>query len=185
MKYPIIDTREIDVTECEGARTGCNLLMTYGLPRSGKSTWAREQAFPIVCPDAIRFAKTGVRWWGPIEHEVWATARTMVRALFLAGHDFVILDSTCGTRKQRDMFLSSPDVVWQRYSVELATPAEECIRRAESTYPDLMPVIKWMVENWEPIVGDENIKVWQPSSGRSRWRPALQEDISRNSEKTP
>ena len=30
-----------------------NLLATVGLPRSGKSTWAKEQGFPIVSPDAI------------------------------------------------------------------------------------------------------------------------------------
>jgi hypothetical protein len=84
----------------------------------------------------------------------------MVRALFLAGHDYVILDSTCGTREQRDMFLPSPDVVWKRYIVGVVTPAEECIKRAEKTYPELIPVIKYMEENWEPLQDEENLKVW-------------------------
>jgi len=160
MKYPTIDSREIDVTDEKPIREGCKLIMTYGFPRSGKSTWARSQGYPIVCPDAIRLAKTGQRWWGPIEHEVWATARTMVRALFLAGHDIVILDSTCGTRQQRDTFLPSPDVVWERYSVDFFASSKVCCERAEKTYPELIPVIKRMKDNWEPIKIGENISMW-------------------------
>jgi len=156
MKYPPPDNREIDTTSCEPHTAADNvLIMTYGLPRSGKSTWARKQGVPIVCPDAIRFAKTGQRWWGPIEHEVWATARTMVRALFLAGHKTVILDSTCGTRQQRDFFTPSPDVPWRRYVKEVHTLPEECRHRAMETYPELVEVIDFMHENWEPIRPEE------------------------------
>lgn len=160
MKYPPIDDREIDVTNEEAKVSDCILIMTYGLPRSGKSTWSNAQGYPIVNPDAIRLAKTGQRWWGPIEHEIWATARTMVRSLFLAGHKVVILDSTCGTRRQRDTFLPSPDVPWERYTKYIDTPADECCRRAETTYPELVPVIEFMKECWEPVMMDENIGVW-------------------------
>ncbi len=30
------------------------LILTVGLPRSGKTTWALEQGWPIVNPDSIR-----------------------------------------------------------------------------------------------------------------------------------
>ena len=161
MKYPTIDSREIDVTDEKPVREGCKLIMTCGFPRSGKSTWARSQDYPIVCPDAIRLAKTGQRWWGPIEHEVWATARTMVRALFLAGHDIVILDSTCGTRQQRDTFLPSPDIVWERCYKTIETSSLRCKTRAMGSYPELVPVIDWMQKNWEPIQPEENIEPWE------------------------
>jgi len=161
MKYPTTDSREIDITNETPNCDGCKLVMTTGLPRSGKSTWARDQGVPVVCPDAIRIAKTGQRWWGPIEHEIWATARTMVRALFLAGHGVVILDSTCGTREQRDFFRPSPDVVWDRYYKTIETSSLRCKIRAENTYPELVPVIHWMCKNWEPIQPEENIEPWE------------------------
>lgn len=167
MKYPEIDDREIDTTSCKSSVTNKVLILTHGLPRSGKSTWAQKQGVPIVCPDAIRLAKTGKRWWGPIEHEVWATARTMVRALFLAGHDTVILDSTAGTRKQRDFFLPSPDVPWDRYVKVIEESSAVCKERAlDGPYPELVEVIFFMDENWEEIQPEERIfEDWAGNSG--------------------
>ena len=136
------------------------LIMMMGLPRSGKSTWALAQGCPVVCPDAIRLAKTGQRWWGPIEHEVWATARTMVRALFLAGHRVVILDATALKRKQRDEFKCSDDVQWARYVQIIDTDRETCKDRAEKTYPELVEIIDWFADNVDMIQPEENIKVY-------------------------
>lgn len=162
MKFPITDDREIDKTVTfDNVRKGCVLIMTHGLPRSGKSTWAQSQTWPIVDPDGIRLAMTGQRWWGPIEHEVWATARTMVRALFWAGHNSVILDSTCYSRRQRDMFLPSEDVPWLRFYKPFDTPKSVCCERAMETYPALVDVINWIDDKWEPIQPEENIELWQ------------------------
>jgi predicted kinase len=158
MKYPMTDNREIDIDDRPHEPTDNALVMTHGLPRSGKSTWSRTHVGPIVCPDSIRLAKTGKRWFGPIEHEVWATARTMVRALFLSGHKTVILDSTTGTRSQRDMFLPSPDVPWRRYLKVVPTTRGTCILRALSgPYPELVEVINYMADNWEPVQPEEEI----------------------------
>jgi predicted kinase len=88
----------IDTTMAAQLSKDNKLILMHGLPRSGKSTWALEQGYPVVCPDAIRYCTTGKRWWGPIEYHIWATAKTMVRSLFLAGHKIVILDSTSRTR---------------------------------------------------------------------------------------
>lgn len=156
-----MSNRENDTTEqFENICHGNVLIMTHGLPRSGKSTWARVQGIPIVNPDAIRLSKTGQRWWGPIEHEVWATAITMIRALFWAGHKVVILDDVTNTRQKRDLFLSSRDVQWRRFVKRFDTSASECCRRAQESYPVLVAVINWMVENWEPIEPNEGIEAW-------------------------
>lgn len=155
MKYPITDNRSIDKTEYNTRCTGNMLLCTVGLPRSGKSTWAKTTGFPIVNPDGIRLALTGKRWYGPIEHEVWATARTMVRALFWGGNKIVVLDSTNFQQRQRDTFIPSPDCVWDRQYVVFDTPAAVCKERAEKTYPELCDVIDWFEENWEPIKEEE------------------------------
>jgi predicted kinase len=70
------------------------LIMTVGLPRSGKSTWAIAQGHPVVCPDAIRLALHGQPFIATAEPVVWATAKLMVASLFEAGHGVVILDAT-------------------------------------------------------------------------------------------
>ncbi len=125
---------------------GNTLLCPVGLPRCGKSTWARGLGVPIVCPDAIRLALTGRRWYAPIEHQTWATARTMVRALFWAGHKVVILDATNWSRRARDNFQPSPDCDWVREFVWFHDGPERCKARARVTYPDLVAVIDRFAE---------------------------------------
>lgn len=154
-----VDNRGIDKTEYDTRCIGNVLICMVGLPRSGKSTWAKTTDLPIVSPDGIRFALTGRRWYGPIEHEVWATARTMVRALFWGGNKVVILDSTNFQRQARDRFIPSPDCIWKRRFVIFDTPASVCKERAEKTYPELGDVIDWFKDNWEPIDEEKEGKI--------------------------
>lgn len=98
-----------------------------GLPRSGKTTKASGMGCPIVCPDAIRLALHGRRFEKLAEDFVWAIAKTMVRALFLAGHDEVVLDATNNTVKRRAMWESDD---WETEFHFCQTSKAECIRRA-------------------------------------------------------
>lgn len=150
----------VDTTFVTSANTNNKLILTVGLPRSGKSTWARNQGFPVVCPDAIRLATFGQRWWGPAEHIVWATAKTMVRALFFAGHETIILDSTAMLRKNRDFFKPEVDLHWWRYEKIIDTPTEVCKERARKTYPELVDVIQRMADNYEAVEPAEFIFPW-------------------------
>lgn len=111
-----------------------HLIVTVGLPRSGKSTWAKKQGFPIVEPDAIRFALYGQEWWAPGEPMVWSVAYTMVRALFLAGHRNVILDAVSHTKYRRDEWIRkgrTEDVPWKVYFHCVDTPESTCIERTK------------------------------------------------------
>ena len=135
-----------DTTEYDEVCKGNTLLCPVGLPRCGKSTWARELGVPIVCPDAIRFAIAGRRWFAPIEHQVWATAKTMVRSLFFAGHKIVVLDATNWTRRSRDNFRPSPDCDWKREFIWFPAGVDLCKERAKITYPDLVEVINRFAE---------------------------------------
>ena len=130
------------------------LICTVGLPRSGKTTWAREQGHPIVNPDAIRLALHGQRYAPAAEPYVWAITRTMVEALFLAGHETVILDATNTTRKRRDAW-SNADM-WETTFRHIDTDAEECLRRAEAAGDAvIIPVIERMAEAFEPLADEE------------------------------
>jgi predicted kinase len=103
------------------------LIMTVGLPRSGKSTWAKKQNLPIVNPDSTRLALHGQRFTGAAEPMVWAIAHYMVESLFLAGHAIVILDATNTTKARRDEWKSKK---WIRTYCISNTPIEVCIERA-------------------------------------------------------
>lgn len=120
------------------------LILTVGLPRSGKTTWAQSTEHPIVSPDAIRFALHGKPFIKQAEPWVWQIARTMVEALFLAGHKSVILDA-CNLHKQyREEWVSEN---WTLDLVRFYTDRAECMKRArENDRGDLIPVIEKMLE---------------------------------------
>jgi predicted kinase len=132
------------------------LICTVGLPRSGKSTWAKQQAWPVVNPDSIRLAMHGQAFLASMEPYVWAIARTMVRSLFLAGHKRVILDATNVTKKRRQEWRSTE---WATFYKEFHTPIETCKKRAaESGREDLVSVIDRMYDQLEIL--DDGEKLW-------------------------
>lgn len=130
------------------------LIATVGLPRSGKTTWARKQAYPIVCPDAIRLAMHGQRFVDRAEPFVWATAKVMVRALFEAGHRHVILDATNTTKKRRDEWKSERE--WGLFFKDMPETREECESRANAQGDaTILPVIERMATQFEPLADDD------------------------------
>jgi hypothetical protein len=69
------------------------LAITCGLPKSGKTTYARglQEAWWVrLCPDKIRQALHGRGHYPPAEPLVWANAELTVRALLLIGHAVVV-----------------------------------------------------------------------------------------------
>lgn len=128
------------------------LYMTVGLPRSGKSSWARSIDCPIVNPDSIRLALYGQAYTPEAEPMVWAIARYMVTSLFLAGHTAVVLDATNGTRARRDEWISKS---WSRVFRVFDTTPDQCIARCDDAHEYLVPVIERMHASWEGVSRDE------------------------------
>jgi predicted kinase len=129
------------------------LILTSGLPRSGKSTWAKQSSFPVVNPDSIRLAIHGQRFRKESERLVWAHAHVMVDSLFRAGHKTVVLDACNGTRKGRDEW-KSPD--WKTVVKFIDTPADVCRQRAVAENDqEIIPVIDRMAGTWESPILDE------------------------------
>lgn len=135
------------------------LILTVGLPQSGKTTWAQAQCYcPIVSPDSIRLAMHGQRFQFLAEPFVWATALVMVRALFLAGHDTVIVDATHTTKKRRDFWKSDND--WEVWFQPIGTPKEVCLQRAERNKDtEIIPIIEKMAARFEPLDSEEQKRV--------------------------
>lgn len=134
------------------------LICTVGLPYSGKTTWALKQGHPIVSPDAMRISIHGQRYSEPAEKIVWAIVEYMIDALFISGHDKVIIDATNNSRKRRDHWFE-----WCKerdYRAEfkfIETSAKECISRAKAQNDyTIIPIIERMEEerDWR-MKGDE------------------------------
>ncbi len=131
------------------------LIVMVGLPRSGKSTWARKQCVPIVCPDFVRLAMYGRPYLEEAEPWVWVMTKTMIKSLFMAGHFVVILDAHNGTRKRRSDWINS---MWQLVFKPITTEPDVCMDRAKATArPDLVPVIRKMASHWENVLPEEGI----------------------------
>ena len=126
------------------------LILTVGLPRSGKSRWAMRTGFPVVNPDSIRLALHGQAFLASAEPIVWATAHLMVAALFIAGHTTVILDATNLTEHRRNEWKSGD---WDLSYKVFQTGKETCVARAREDGRDyLVPVIERMSKfiQWPP-----------------------------------
>lgn len=125
------------------------LVLTVGLPRSGKSTWAKAQGLPIVNPDAIRLALHGQRFQPEAEGFVWAIAYLMVDALFKAGHEDVIVDATNITQERRIPWIKKFKECDIIYKV-VDTSKDECIARAMKENDSvIIPIIESMAEKVE------------------------------------
>lgn len=118
------------------------LILTVGLPRSGKSTWAHQQGCPVVNRDAIRLALHGQPFILDAEPMITAIEEYMVKSLFLAGHDKVIVDATHLKQKYVERWKSEN---WKLELKVIATPVEICIQRAKAdNRDDLIPIIERM-----------------------------------------
>lgn len=129
------------------------LIMTVGLPRAGKSTWCKEYSkkhgIPIVEPDAVRLSLYNQPFITEMEELVWHYVKIMIKSLFTAGHDKVILDNTGVTENLRMKWLS-PD--WDIKFKVFDTPADVCIQRAiDGEREDLILVIERMDAAFESL----------------------------------
>lgn len=129
------------------------LIAMCGLPRSGKSTIARElskeYSAPIVQRDAIRLAVHGQRYEPAAEPLIKVLDLYMIRALFLAGHEIVICDETNYSKAARNHVREGD---WKTIFYWVPTSKITCIQRAyETNQPDLHPIIEEMSTRWEPF----------------------------------
>lgn len=108
-----VGTRRLEIVRhiFKGSRSARNplteggLIITVGLPCSGKSTLVKKCAnyaprIAIVCPDTIRLVLHGKQFKKEAEPAVWAAAQTMVKTLLNDGFT-VIVDATNVTVQAR------------------------------------------------------------------------------------
>ncbi len=129
-----------------------------GLPRSGKSTWANENALrlnaTILSADDIRRA-LGIEWDRKFEPMVWRTFNLMARVLIIRGQN-VIADTTNLTRARRKWWVEmASDGLIRLEFVEFTDPGDEELRQRceDSDYP--WEVVQQLRRDYEPVAEDE------------------------------
>lgn len=132
------------------------LVVTCGLPRSGKTTWSKQQSDAVIVdPDCVRLAFQGRPYIKETEEWIWSMVRLMVRATFMAGHQNVIVQGLNLTPEHRRQWLANG--LWFPVFCWFDTPADECLRRAvKNVRPDLEKVITILPRNMsfpEPVEG--------------------------------
>jgi predicted kinase len=139
--------------------TDHQLILPVGLPRSGKSTVMRAvsriHGAPLVSPDEVRRVIHGTEFRREAESFVWGVVKTIVPALFEAGHSVVIVDACNVTRAARESWRCAQ---WRRvYANFMSVTRAECLRRAVCCRASrgLMDAIESMAERLEPVHEDE------------------------------
>ncbi|MEM9450322.1 MAG: AAA family ATPase [Cyanobacteria bacterium P01_E01_bin.6] len=127
------------------------LWLTIGLPRSGKTTWIWQNLdrwgnASVVNPDSIRVAMHGEAFNPAAETAIWMVANYMVPALFVAGHDNVILDATNINKSQRVKW--QPCDLWDVGFVYFEIEKSICLQRASE---EMKPVIESMSDRFAPF----------------------------------
>lgn len=81
------------------------VILTVGIPASGKSTWAIAEAKKtgamIVCRDDIR--KMLGLGWNEDENKVTKVAYCLIKGLLESGHDFIVADTSINKRNREIM----------------------------------------------------------------------------------
>ena len=118
------------------------VILTVGLPRSGKSTWARETGHPIVCRDSIRLALHGEYYTQEAEEAVSMIEWYMARALMISGHRIVVIDACNLSYEYRHRWNQAH---WKTELRVFDAPRAQCIDRAiKNEREDLIPIIERM-----------------------------------------
>jgi predicted kinase len=130
------------------------LCVTVGLPRAGQAAWAKRQGVPVVSLDAVRLAFQNRPFIQETEEWVWAVVRVMVRSLFFAGHDCVILESTFHLRRQREQWMSND--LWSTVFCRFCDSPGQCQEQAvQDNRPEMVPLIDRLANSFEEPDPDE------------------------------
>jgi predicted kinase len=149
---------------CENAKAGkceytegMRLVLTVGLPGSGKSTWLSEQGVEAISSDRIRAMLSGDEANQSVNRLVFRTMRQIAEARLKAGAEVTYIDSTALTRWERRCWVRFGEL--HDCSVEVAlfeVGVEECLRRnraRDRVVPE--EAVVRMAARWERPTLDE------------------------------
>jgi predicted kinase len=106
------------------------LVVLAGLPGSGKSTWAAQQAYSVLSSDAIRLLIADDPAVQTIHRRVFATLRSLARARMELRRPITCIDATSLTRWERRQWIRlADDADCEAEAIFFNTPLEVCLAR--------------------------------------------------------
>ena len=125
-----------------------------GLPRSGKSTYAKkfaaENNVTRVNADDLRLELYGERFYGGGEDMLWSVFRYMCKALVRSGNSIILVNTNITNDSRRPLLtLSKKYDIGIRY-IYIDTPKDVCqLRALETKQENLVSVIEKMHKELE------------------------------------
>lgn len=137
----------------------CRIVITVGLPGSGKSTYLKRRGVNAISSDEIRHLIADDSEDQSIHARVFATIRYLIRQRIAAGRVVTYVDATHLTRWERRPYVR----LARKYGCEVEAiffdvPVETCVRRNRRrgrVVPE--EVIRAMAELMEPPTVGEGI----------------------------
>jgi len=144
------------------------VYIMVGLPRSGKSTYAKRYkgSYAIVSADQLRYLVYGQRFWGPGEDTMWAIRKIVLKMLMEQGIDIVIDETNTTVSRRKPIVDLAREYGYFVEAVVIDTPKETCIERARADGDDsLIPIIERMAGQFEPVQREEVDYIYMPLTG--------------------
>ena len=144
------------------------VYIMVGLPRSGKSTYAKRHKglCAIVSADQLRYLVYGQRFWGPGEDLMWAIRKIILKMLMEQGIDIVIDETNTTVSRRKPIVDLAREYGYFVEAVVIDTPKETCIERARADGDDsLIPIIERMAGQFEPVQREEVDYIYMPLTG--------------------
>jgi len=129
------------------------LTVLIGLPRAGKSTWARDYKTSevVISADEFRQLMYGQRYYAEGKAMMWATRDISLKILMQQGVN-IIIDETNTTVQARAKLLKLA-TKYDYYAEAIWIDATQymCrVRAAQADQKDLIPIIEKMSDQLEP-----------------------------------
>jgi predicted kinase len=141
------------------------VYIMVGLPRSGKSTYAKRHKglCAIVSADQLRYLVYGQRFWGPGEDLMWAIRKIILKMLMEQGIDIVIDETNTTVSRRKPIVDLAREYGYFVEAVIINTAERVCIERAKSEGDDnLIPIIERMAGQFEPVQREEVDYIYMP-----------------------
>ena len=137
----------------------CRIVITVGLPGSGKSTYLKRRGVNAISSDEIRHLIADDSEDQSVHAQVFATIRYLIRQRIAVGRAVTYVDATHLTRWERRPYVR----LARKYGCEVEAiffdvPLETCVRRNQRrgrVVPE--EVIRAMAELMEPPTVGEGI----------------------------
>ena len=138
-----------------------NITILCGLPRSGKSTWVKENQKDevVISADQMRYLVYNQRYWQEGESLMWSIRGLFLEYVLRQGLDIIIDEANIKSKTRLSLIKKAKKYGYLVRCIYFNTSPRICFQRAKDTNQiDLLPVIKQMSLDFEFPFGEDESK---------------------------